>query len=72
MSERNQKSQCSNRAAPFYAETSRKAAMRRKSTAPAKVWRRLEAQLNLYSCHVRRLLDEVDVRADLRIRRKPG
>lgn len=41
--------------------------MRRRAAAPVKVWRRLEAQLNLYRCHVRLLLDELDVRADLRI-----
>ena len=38
--------------------------MRRRATAKPTVWRRLEAQLNLYRLHVERLLDEVDLRAD--------
>lgn len=38
--------------------------MRRRATAPATVWRRLEARLNMYRLHTRRLMDSVDVNAE--------
>ncbi len=38
--------------------------MRRRATAPATVWRRLEARLNMHRLHTRRLMDEVALRAD--------
>lgn len=39
--------------------------MRRRATARPAVWRRLEAQLNLYRLHTQSLLDEVDLRTTL-------
>jgi Zn-dependent peptidase ImmA (M78 family)/DNA-binding XRE family transcriptional regulator len=41
--------------------------MRRRATAPAKAWRRLEARLNMYRLHTRQLMDEVGLRTDLTI-----
>jgi Zn-dependent peptidase ImmA (M78 family)/transcriptional regulator with XRE-family HTH domain len=41
--------------------------MRRRATAPATAWRRLEARLNMYRLHTRQLMDEVSLRADLTI-----
>lgn len=38
--------------------------MRRRATAPATAWRRLEARLNMHRLHTRRLMDEVAVRAE--------
>ena len=38
--------------------------MRRRATAPATVWRRLEARLNMHRLHTRRLMDEVAIRAE--------
>lgn len=38
--------------------------MRRRATAPATAWRRLEARLNMHRLHTRRLMDEVALRAD--------
>ncbi|MDR1293438.1 MAG: helix-turn-helix domain-containing protein, partial [Bifidobacteriaceae bacterium] len=39
--------------------------MRRKATAPATQWRRLEAELNVARWHAERLRDDVLIRADL-------
>ncbi len=41
--------------------------MRRRATARATAWRRLEAQLNLYRLHAQRLLDEIELHVDLTI-----
>jgi Zn-dependent peptidase ImmA (M78 family)/transcriptional regulator with XRE-family HTH domain len=41
--------------------------MRRRQTARAREWRRLEARLNMYRFHVRRLYDEVSLHTDQRI-----
>ena len=41
--------------------------MRRRATAKPTVWRRLEAQLNLYRLHAQRLFDEIGLRTDLLI-----
>lgn len=41
--------------------------MRRRATAPATAWRRLEARLNMHRLHTRQLMDEVDLRTDLTI-----
>ncbi|MYH56334.1 MAG: ImmA/IrrE family metallo-endopeptidase [Acidimicrobiia bacterium] len=41
--------------------------MRRRATARPTVWRRLEAQLNLHRLHARRILEHVDLYADLTI-----
>ena len=41
--------------------------MRRRRTAKATVWRRLEAQLNLYRLHARRCLDHVELETSARI-----
>lgn len=38
--------------------------MRRRATAPATVWRRLEARLNMLRNHARYLYEEIDVRAE--------
>lgn len=38
--------------------------MRRQKTAPPRVWRQLEAKLNMYRLHTRHLLEDVDLRAD--------
>jgi Zn-dependent peptidase ImmA (M78 family)/DNA-binding XRE family transcriptional regulator len=38
--------------------------MRRRATAPATKWRRLEARLNMHRLHTRRLMDEVAIRAE--------
>lgn len=38
--------------------------MRRRATAPATVWRRLEARLNMHRLHTRRLMDEVAIVAE--------
>ncbi|MGC1511997.1 MAG: XRE family transcriptional regulator [Acidimicrobiales bacterium] len=38
--------------------------MRRRATAPATVWRRIEARLNMHRLHTRRLMDEIAVRAE--------
>lgn len=39
--------------------------MRRRSTAPASIWRRLEAQLNMTRWHVSSLFEEVSIQASL-------
>lgn len=41
--------------------------MRRRATAPATAWRRLEARLNMYRLHTRQLMDEVGLRTELTI-----
>lgn len=41
--------------------------MRRRATAKPTVWRRLEAQLNLYRLHSQRLFDQIGLRTDLSI-----
>ena len=41
--------------------------MRRRATAKATAWRRLEAQLNLYRLHAQRLFDEVDLHVELTV-----
>lgn len=41
--------------------------MRRRATAKPTVWRRLEAQLNLYRLHAQRIFDEIGLRTDLSI-----
>ena len=41
--------------------------MRRRATAKATAWHRLEAQLNLYRLHAQRLFDEVDLHAELNV-----
>lgn len=41
--------------------------MRRRATAPATAWRRLEARLNMHRLHTRRLLHEMNLRAELSI-----
>lgn len=41
--------------------------MRRRATAKATAWRRLEAQLNLYRLHAQRLFDEVELRIELAV-----
>lgn len=43
--------------------------MRRNKTAPATVWRRLEARLNMHRCHAHQLFDEVSLQADQHIPR---
>ena len=43
--------------------------MRRRATAPPTVWRRLEAQLNLYRLHTQHLLDQLDLNTELTIPR---
>lgn len=41
--------------------------MRRRATAPATVWKRLEARLNMYRMHASLMAEEVSVRADRNI-----
>ena len=41
--------------------------MRRRATAKPTVWRRLEAQLNLYRLHAQRLFEELDLKTELTI-----
>lgn len=41
--------------------------MRRRATAKATAWRRLEAQLNLYRLHAQRLFDEVELHVELTV-----
>lgn len=41
--------------------------MRRRATAPPAVWRRLEAQLNVYRWHASHLFEEVSIRAEQRV-----
>lgn len=41
--------------------------MRRRATAPATVWKRLEARLNMYRMHASLMSEEVALRADRRI-----
>jgi Zn-dependent peptidase ImmA (M78 family)/DNA-binding XRE family transcriptional regulator len=41
--------------------------MRRRATAPPAVWRRLEAQLNVYRWHASHLFEEVSIRAEHRV-----
>ncbi len=41
--------------------------MRRRSTAPPSVWRRLEARLNMHRWHVSQLFEEVSLRAEQQV-----
>jgi Zn-dependent peptidase ImmA (M78 family)/transcriptional regulator with XRE-family HTH domain len=43
--------------------------MRRRATAPAPIWRRLEARLNMHRVHASRLFEEVSLRTEQRIPR---
>ena len=41
--------------------------MRRRATAPATIWKRLEARLNIFRMHASLLAEEIEIRADNRV-----
>jgi len=41
--------------------------MRRRATAKATIWRQLEARLNMYRMHARKIFEEVSIRAEQRV-----